>query len=186
MRLPYSLRPPRKPGYAWGFRCSHKGIRIEITTGHCIEAVAWAWAADLHGMIERDTIMNLDDPRPPGLAEVMPEAIPLGAFEHFLMTSFILIDETIVRLGTNRAISFHLNAGGYRQAEIPWESRRKRVLEHRWKFLLHHRWLPRSVDHKNRVRHDNRLGNLKASTAYLQAGNRGKPHSLPQTSDKRP
>lgn len=173
MKKGYSLRPPRFPGGAWYFRCTYMGTRMEISTKLSEQAAAEAFAADLYRSILDDPIINLEDPRPSSMVERQPESISLGMFERFLTTSFTLVGEQIVRLGTGRHVSFYVNKSGYRQTDVFWDRRRRRVLEHRWKFLLHHRWLPRSIDHINRVRDDNRIANLRASTPFLQAGNRG-------------
>lgn len=174
MKLHYSLRPPRRPGGNWYVRGTYNSTRIELSTRHTAEALAWRFAAELWEAFERDPGMNADDPRPPGLAEAQPEATPLGLFEVYLLANFVLIGESVVQLGTGRTLAFHACHGGYRQAKIRWERREKRVLEHRLKFLLQHRWLPRSVDHVNGIRSDNALRNLRASTPYLQAQNRGR------------
>jgi len=173
MKLPYNLRPPRRQGGNWYVRGTYNGTRLELSTHHTVEALAWMFAAQLWEDFAADPAMNADDPRPPGLAESQPEAVPLGLFEMYLLANFTLVGEAVVQLGSGRRISFHECHGGYRQAKIRWERREKRVLEHRLKFLLHHRWLPRTVDHKNRVRSDNALLNLEASTPYRQAQNRG-------------
>lgn len=173
MKLPYSLRPPRRQGGHWYVRGTYNGTRLELSTHHTTEALAWMFAAELWEAFERDPDMNADDPRPPGLAETQPEAVPLGLFEVHLLANFVLIGESVVQLGTGRTLVFHGCHGGYRQARIRWEGREKRVLEHRLKFLLHHRWLPRSIDHRNRVRSDNALRNLRASTPRQQSRNRG-------------
>jgi hypothetical protein len=37
----------------------------------------------------------------------------------------------------------------------------KKVGAHRVIFYMHHGWVPEEVDHKNRIRHDNRIDNLR-------------------------
>lgn len=184
MKLPYRLRRPRKPGGFWYVRGSYGGLQIESSTKHTLEPLAWMFAAELWEMFANDPIMNAEDLGLPSVVDRTPEVMPLGPFELYLMTNFVLIGTRIVQLGKNKTMTFHINAEGYRQAEIHWEGRRRRVLEHRWKFLLHHRWLPRSVDHVNRVRHDNSLENLRPSTPYLQAQNRGIAPRLPRNDNQ--
>jgi len=48
----------------------------------------------------------------------------------------------------------------------------KRVLLHRLVFLLANGYLPKTVDHINRIRDDNRPENLRAASARDQQGNR--------------
>ena len=45
--------------------------------------------------------------------------------------------------------------------------------EHRLIFLWHHGYLPEQVDHKNRVKTVNRIGNLRASDPVHNGNNRG-------------
>ena len=72
---------------------------------------------------------------------------------------------------SGQPMRFYLNKDGYREASMRYLRWRKKMLEHRFKFLLHHRWLPATIDHINGVRHDNRLANLRASTSALQQAN---------------
>jgi hypothetical protein len=172
MKLPYSIRQ-RRQGGNWHVRGTWRGVAFEFSTEHKVEAVAWAFAAELWEDFESDATLNADDPRAPEITEATPEAIPLGLFEMHLLANYTLVGESVVQLGSGRTLAFHSCNGGYRQAVVMWERREKRVLEHRMKFLLHHRWLPRSVDHINRRRSDNALANLRASTPRLQSANRG-------------
>ena len=42
---------------------------------------------------------------------------------------------------------------------------------HRLVFLMHHGWLPREIDHENRIKTDNRIGNLRPATSSQNKGN---------------
>ena len=42
---------------------------------------------------------------------------------------------------------------------------------HRLVFLYHHGWLPQEIDHKNRVKTDNRIENLRPATSSQNKGN---------------
>lgn len=44
---------------------------------------------------------------------------------------------------------------------------------HRIVFLWHHGWLPAEIDHKNRVKTDNRIDNLRPATSSQNKGNIG-------------
>lgn len=98
----------------------------------------------------------------------VPQAIALGPFEAWLIETFRLAGESVVYARTGRQLKFYHMAGGYKQAQIPYEDWIKRVLEHRLKFLLAHGWLPASIDHDNGIRDDNRIANLLPSTPALQ------------------
>ena len=51
---------------------------------------------------------------------------------------------------------------------------------HRLSFFAIHRYLPDMVDHIDRVRHNNRISNLRASNAYKNAQNRSPIGKSPQ------
>jgi len=172
MKRPYNLRPPGGKRKTYSFRCTIKGQQFEITTGESDKAAAWEVAARMWETIENDPVYQ--GTATIGPSDTLPEVMPLGPFETFLLANFTLIGERVVRLGTGKAVSFYISAHGYKQGIIEWERREKRVLEHRIKFLLHHRWLPRSIDHINRERGDNALANLRASSPFRQARNRGR------------
>jgi hypothetical protein len=173
MKLPYRLRAPGGKRKTYSFRCRIKGVgELEISTGETEEAAAWEVAANLWEMTRDDPV--LQGKATVYASETVPEVVPLGPFEHYLMSNFTLVGEDVFQLGTGKAVVFYASGHGYREAAIPWAMRKKKVLEHRMKFLLHHRWLPRSIDHINRVRNDNALANLEASTPLRQSANRGK------------
>jgi hypothetical protein len=44
---------------------------------------------------------------------------------------------------------------------------------HRIVFLWWHGWLPKEIDHRNRIKTDNRIDNLRASTSSQNKGNIG-------------
>lgn len=47
-----------------------------------------------------------------------------------------------------------------------------RILAHRIVFFLHHGFVPKEIDHINRVRHDNRIENLREAPSHsLNLGN---------------
>lgn len=171
--LPYRLRPPRGPRGSWALRATYKDHKIEMATYERDEAAAWVKAAELWDLIKKEPGFNLDDRSIPGVSDLVPEVMPLGPFEHYMLDRFGLRGEEVIDLGTGKTVLFHAAVAGYRQAIIPWRDRKKRVLEHRVKFLLCNRWLPRSVDHINRVRNDNALANLRAATPLQQSKNRG-------------
>lgn len=47
----------------------------------------------------------------------------------------------------------------------------KRLSAHRFIFYIHHGYLPKEIDHINRVRHDNKIGNLRACEHTHNLGN---------------
>jgi hypothetical protein len=172
VKLPYRLRAPGGKRKTYSFRCRIKGIgEIEVSTRETEEAAAWEVAASLWKMAEEDPV--LQGKATIHASETVPEVMPLGDFELYLMSNFTLVGEDVFQLGTGKRIVFYPSGHGYREAAIPWARRKKKVLEHRVKFLLHHRWLPRSVDHLNRIRDDNALANLEASTPLRHSANRG-------------
>jgi len=63
-------------------------------------------------------------------------------------------------------------SNGYLATRVWIGKKCKRVLLHRLVFLLANGYLPKTVDHINRVRDDNRPENLRAATSREQQGNR--------------
>jgi hypothetical protein len=61
---------------------------------------------------------------------------------------------------------------GYLATRVWIGKKCKRVLLHRLVFLLANGYLPKTVDHINRIRDDNRPENLRAASARDQQGNR--------------
>ena len=51
----------------------------------------------------------------------------------------------------------------------------KRYYVHRLVFLLHHGYLPRSIDHINQIKSDNRIENLRACSNSQNSVNVSKP-----------
>lgn len=107
------------------------------------------------------------------LDRASPRARSIGAFEQWVLDTFEW-SEGLVLYKSGGILRFHQAAQGYRSAKVQYDDETKTVLEHRVVFLLVHRWLPESIDHKNRDRGDNRPSNLAASTPHSQARNRGK------------
>lgn len=70
----------------------------------------------------------------------------------------------------NNEIAGSLNHDGYIVLTVAEgiQVRRSRAI-----FLMHHGYLPESVDHDNRIRTDDRIENLVSSNALEQANNRG-------------
>jgi len=58
---------------------------------------------------------------------------------------------------------------GYIQIRLKDESHKA----HRLAFLMHHGYLPKTVDHANNIKIDNRALNLRAATLLEQARNKG-------------
>lgn len=55
------------------------------------------------------------------------------------------------------------SSDGYRYAKV----KGKRVGVHRVVFYKHHGWCPAEVDHENRIRTDNRIGNLRDPESHV-------------------
>lgn len=49
---------------------------------------------------------------------------------------------------------------------------RKKYMEHRIIFLMHHGYLPEMIDHKNGIRYDNSIENLRAATSQQNQCNK--------------
>lgn len=163
----FRLYPPgtRKGNKVYWARVRWSNRDAEISTGAATEADA---VAHIHRFIDA---LNLRDEH---ARRLLPAAVELGEFEEWLLKACRLSGESVI--GPNgRALSFYSAADGYRQVRIAFGQHIKSVYEHRIKFLLAHGWLPASIDHVNRVRHDNRIENLRAATPAQQTKNRSLP-----------
>lgn len=160
----YRLYAPetRKGNKVYWARITWPRSEAEISTGAATEADA---ISHVHRFIDA---LNLRDEHS---RRLIPEAVELGEFEEWLLKTCRLSGENVI--GANgRLIVFYSAADGYRQARIAFGDHVKSVYEHRIKFLLAHGWLPRSIDHVNRIRHDNKIENLRAATPAQQTRNR--------------
>ena len=70
----------------------------------------------------------------------------------------------------NDKLAGSLGEQGYWYITLPGKNgfRRSRAI-----FLMHHGYLPETVDHENRIRYDDRIENLVESNPTDQASNRG-------------
>ena len=81
-----------------------------------------------------------------------------------------LVDAVPAILAVVRGRTWHRDGRGYLVASV----RGKTVKMHREVWLAAHGSLPGQLDHRSRCRDDNRLDNLRASSASLNLRNRGK------------
>lgn len=153
----------RYGGMNWYIAGRLNGQRVEYSTGTSVKADAERFLVNFVARLEE---------KPEEHRRAVPEAVALGEFERYLLETYQLDGEVVVRRWDGRPLKFHRGSAGYRFAEVPFRSGWvKKVLEHRLKFLLGHGWLPRTVDHEDRDRGNNALGNLRASTPALQSSN---------------
>jgi hypothetical protein len=64
-------------------------------------------------------------------------------------------------------IAGSINARGHLNVQVDG----KLYAAHRLVFLYHHGWLPKEIDHENRVKTDNRIKNLRPATSSQNKGN---------------
>ncbi len=65
------------------------------------------------------------------------------------------------------SVAGSVNAKGHLNIQVDG----KLYAAHRLVFLYHHGWLPQEIDHENRVKTDNRIGNLRPATSSQNKGN---------------
>ena len=65
------------------------------------------------------------------------------------------------------AVAGSVNAKGHLNVQVDG----RLYAAHRLVFLMHHGWLPREIDHENRIKTDNRIGNLRPATSSQNKGN---------------
>lgn len=89
---------------------------------------------------------------------------------------FTLHGENVVRLRTGRLVSNNKpnSSGKYVQVAAKVDGRNRLVLLHALKFVLHHGFVPESVDHIDGNPQNNALSNLRAATRVQQMQNRGR------------
>lgn len=164
------LIAPGKRSKVWRVRGTRDGRRREFSTGTTDEALAQQFLVRLLAGLD-----DIDRQRDEEAQRRLPAVRPLGAFERWLLEEYRLFGETIVRRADHFQPKFYLDGNGYKATHLRYREWRKRVLEHRFKFLLRHGWLPASIDHLDRDRANNLLSNLAPSTPALQVANRDKP-----------
>lgn len=159
--MKYTLYPPgaRKRSKYWTFRASVAGHQVEASCRTTDEVAARKFADHF--------VANLRAAHD----HLFPRPRLLGAFEEWLLAN--LYWDNGVRWTDGAPLPFYKAVHGYRSAQVDYLARKRTVLEHRVVFLLVHKWLPDSIDHKDRVRSHNHPSNLEASTPYRQAQNRG-------------
>lgn len=157
----YSLRAPHERRKYWHFRTMIDGHRGQFSTGCTDEESAREFVRRFFEAMDADT----EEAR-----REVPREVPLGEFEAWLLATYRLDGEYVLDAG-GQPLRFYANKDGYLEVKLRFRHWYKKMLEHRLKFLLRHGWLPATVDHKNRVRRDNRLDNLQASTPALQRAN---------------
>lgn len=167
MTLKLRLRAPGGRHRFYYVRGTRNGREREFSTGTTDEAKARQFLIELVAGLD-----DIDRRRDEEAQRRLPAARPLGAFERWLREEYQLFGETIVRRADHFQPKFHFDGNGYKATHLVYLNWRKRVLEHRFKFLLHHGWLPASIDHLDRDRANNLLSNLAASTPALQIANR--------------
>ena len=67
------------------------------------------------------------------------------------------------------AVAGSVNAKGHLNVQVDG----RLYAAHRLVFLMHHGWLPREIDHENRIKTDNRIGNLRPCSRSQNTGNVG-------------
>lgn len=144
-----------------------RGHRIEVSTGTVDEPAALVFLINFERQVLAEWDRDDEEAR-----RRTPQPISLGAFERWLMAAYSLHGEAVMHRASWAQVQFHGNGKGYRAAKIPYLDDTRTVLEHRFKFLLAHQWLPSTVDHADRDRGNNALVNLRAATATTQAANR--------------
>jgi len=102
---------------------------------------------------------------PPSVSELYAEAHRLYAYEPETGLLRWKVDTKRARAGD---CACHAISEGYLYCRI--FGRRYRA--HRVVWLMHHGYFPKEVDHRNRNRKDNRIGNLREATRPQNAGNR--------------
>lgn len=65
------------------------------------------------------------------------------------------------------SVAGSVNARGHVNIQVDG----KLYAAHQLVFLYHHGWLPQEIDHENRVKTDNRIGNLRPATSSQNKGN---------------
>jgi hypothetical protein len=66
-----------------------------------------------------------------------------------------------------------INAHGHMNLQID----KKMYAAHQLVFLIHHGYIPKEIDHINRVKTDNRIENLRECTSTQNKGNLSRPSS---------
>jgi hypothetical protein len=75
------------------------------------------------------------------------------------------------RKRTGRTIKGTKTSDGYMCITLQFNKKYRRYYYHRLLFLYHHGHLPDVIDHINRVKHDNRIENLRGSSTLQNSGN---------------
>jgi hypothetical protein len=175
--MPYKLFPPgtRNGNRTVRVRGSWRGERFEFSSGLSDEGSA----RELAERFFRLFVESVDEE-----AGRRPEHLQLGSFEQWFLEHHRLEGNVIRRVG-GAALSFFRQPTGYKSTKIRFGETTKSVLEHRMVYLLTNGELPRSIDHINGDRADNRPENLRAATPLSQAANRRqrRPDPAPEEPD---
>lgn len=88
-----------------------------------------------------------------------------------LREQFRLDGDTVVRLSTGKVVTGTARPDGSRVVGVAGFGQGKLILLHRLKFFLANGWLPPIVDHRDRLKGDNDVSNLRPATKAQNAYN---------------